>query len=84
MHECEASAQSPLKDMWRSLLEKDLILAEPLTVPQSWRHGQRSVARGARLFLLLKTTEAGDPARERLELRECRLVQIRSEEDDQE
>ena len=82
MHECEASAQSPLKDMWRSLLEKDLILAEPLTIPQEL--ATRSVARGARLFLLLKTPEAGDPARERLEFTECRLVQIRSVEDDQE
>jgi len=39
MHECEASAQSPLKDMWRSLLEKDLLLAEPLTADGTTRVG---------------------------------------------
>jgi hypothetical protein len=39
MHECEASAQSQLKDMWRSVLEKDLLLAEPLTADDTTRVG---------------------------------------------
>jgi len=59
MHECEASAQSPLKDMWRSLLEKDLILAEPLTVPQELATRSKVCCPGSPTFPVAQNTRGG-------------------------